>query len=156
MRILEKIENDFKGALKKRDAITISTLRMLKADLHNKEIENKGKPLEDAQVYKVVARQVKQHQESIEQFKQGKREELVEKETKELAILKEYLPEQLSCEEITNVVKKIIAEVGAVGVADFGKVMKLAVLKFKGKADGKLVSQIVSDQLKPTSDKKEN
>lgn len=156
MRILEKIESDFKVAMKKRDTITISTLRMLKAALHNKEIENKGKPLEDAQVYKVVAHQVKQHHESIEQFRQGKREELVEKESQELAILKKYLPEQLSPEEITSVVKRIIQELGVSSPQDFGKVMKLAVLEFKGKADGKLVSQIVSDQLKPASDKKED
>lgn len=156
MKILEKIESDFKQALKKRDTIAISTLRMLKADLHNKEIENKGKQLDDGQVCKVVARQVKQHRESIEQFKKGKREELAEKETQELAILKKYLPEQLSPEEITNVVKRIIQKAGASSPQDFGKVMKMAILEFKGKADGKLVSQIVSDQLKPSSEKKEN
>ena len=137
MGLKEKIEDDFKQALKKQDKVVISTLRMVKAALHNKEIEKKGEKLKDAEVLKIITKQVQQHQDSIEQFKKGKREELVEKETKELAILKNYLPEQLSEEEITDVVKRIIKEIGAKDKTDFGKVMKSAMAELGGKADGK-------------------
>ncbi len=147
MQIREKIEDDFKQALKKRDKITISTLRMLKAAIQNKEIEKKGEKLQDGEVIKIIAKQVQQHQDSIEQFTKGKRQELVEKETRELEILKKYLPEQLSPEEIADVVKRIITETGAKGKPDFGKVMKLAMTELGGKADGKLVGQIASTQL---------
>lgn len=147
MQIREKIEDDFKQALKKRDKITISTLRMLKAAIQNKEIEKKGEKLQDGEVIKIIAGQVQQHQDSIEQFTKGKRQELVEKETGELEILKKYLPEQLSPEEIADVVKRVITETGAKGRPDFGKVMKLAMAELGGKADGKLVSQIASTQL---------
>ena len=147
MEIKEKIENDFKQALKKQDKVVISTLRMLKSALHNKEIEKKGEELKDAQVLKIITKQVQEHQDSIEQFKKGKREELVEKETKEMEILKSYLPKQLSEEEITDVIKRIIKEVGAKEKSDFGKVMKSAMAELEGKADGKLVSKIASGQL---------
>jgi len=147
MEMREKIEGDFKQALKKRDKIIISTLRMLKAAIQNKEIEKKGEKLQDGEVIKIIARQVQQHQDSIEQFKKGKRQELVEKEAGELEILKKYLPEQLSPEEIAGVVKRVITETGAKGRPDLGKVMKLAMAELGGKADGKLVSQIASAQL---------
>ena len=147
MEIGEKIEKDFKEALKKRDKIFISTLRMLKSAIHNKEIEKRGEALQEAELIRIVAKQVQQHKDSIEQFKKGKRQDLVEKETKELEILKRYLPEQLSADEITNVIKKIVKETGAKDKSDFGKVMKLAMAEFKGRADGKLVTQIAKANL---------
>lgn len=147
MEIGEKIESDFKEVLKKRDKIFISTLRMLKSAIHNKEIEKRGEALQEAELIRIVAKQVQQHKDSIEQFKKGKRQDLVEKETKELEILKRYLPEQLSADEITNVIKKIVKETGAKDKSDFGKVMKLAMAEFKGRADGKLVTQIAKANL---------
>ena len=147
MEVIERIESDFKKALKDKDKIVISTLRMVKSALHNKEIEKKGEKLQDAEVIKVIAKQVQQHRDSIEQFKKGKREELVEKETKEREILKKYLPKQLSPEEIANIVKNIITKTGTKDKSDFGKVMKLVMAELKGKADGKLVSEIVSHRL---------
>lgn len=147
MAITEKIEKNFKEALRKRDKITVSTLRMLKSAIHNKEIEKRGEQLQDAEVIQIISKQVQQHHDSIEQFRKGKRQELAEKETKELEILKRYLPEQLSKEEITKAVKRIIMDNGAKDKADFGKVMKSAMAELKGKADGKLVSQIVSQEL---------
>lgn len=156
MEIGEKIENDFKEVLKKRDKIFISTLRMLKSAIHNKEIEKRGEALQEAELIRIVAKQVQQHKDSIEQFKKGKRQDLVEKETKELEILKRYLPEQLSADEIINVIKKIVKETGAKDKSDFGKVMKLAMAEFKGRADGKLVTQIaktfLSQNTKETND----
>ena len=154
MEMQKKIEEEFKQALKKRDQIAISTLRMLKSALHNKEIEKKAKELKDAEVIKVIAKQVQQHQESIEQFTKGQRKELVEKETKELEILKKYLPKQLSEEEISNVLRKVIKETGAKDKGDFGKVMKSAMAQLGGKADGKLISQIASGQLEALNKEK--
>ncbi|MFC1631318.1 GatB/YqeY domain-containing protein [Candidatus Omnitrophota bacterium] len=150
MELKQKIEDDFKQALKSKNQLTVSTLRMLKAALHNKEIEQKGKDLSTEQIYKIISKQVKQRQESIEQFKKGKRDELAEQETKELKILEQYLPQLLSEDEVTAVVKKIITENAGVGPAELGKVMKLAMAEFKGQADGKLVNQIALKLLKPT------
>jgi len=149
MEIKEKIENDFKEALKKRDKVAVSTLRMLKSAIHNKEIEKRGEKLQNGEVLKIVSKQVQQHRDSIEQFTKGKRQDLVEKEIKELQILKIYLPRQLSSQEIANVVKRIIEEVGAKEKSDFGKVMKLVMPELKGKADGKVVSQTVLAHLVP-------
>lgn len=147
MEIRQRLESDFKEALKNKDKVTLSTLRMLKAALQNKEIEKKGEKLEDAEVAKIVTKQVQQHKDSIEQFTKGKREDLVKKETKELEILEKYLPRQLSQEQIIAVVKKVIADLGAKDRSDFGKVMKPVMASLGGKADGKVVSQIVSSQL---------
>lgn len=149
MEIKEKIEKDVKKALKKRETIVVSTLRMLKSAIHNKEIEKRGERLQEAEVIKVIAKQAEQRKDSIEQFAKAKRQELVEKETKELEILKSYLPQQLKEEEIVNLVKGVIKEMGAKGKADFGRVMKSAMVEVAGKAEGKLVSQIVSQQLGP-------
>ena len=149
MQLLERIENDFKQALKEKDKLTVSILRMVKSAIHNKEIEKKSAALTEAEVAKVLTRQVQQHRDSIELFKKGNRPELVEKETKELEILKRYLPKQLSPQEITSVIETIIIQEGAKGKSDFPQVMKLAMSQLQGKADGKLVSQIVSEKLTP-------
>lgn len=147
MEIRQRLESDFKEALKNKDKVAISTLRMLKAALHNREIEKKGEELKEPEVIKAITKQVQQHKDSIEQFAKGKREDLVKKETKELEILEKYLPKQLSQEQIIAVVKKVIAEVGAKDRSDFGKVMKSVMVSLSGKADGKVVSQAVSSQL---------
>ncbi|MCQ9208169.1 MAG: GatB/YqeY domain-containing protein [Omnitrophica bacterium] len=144
MNIREKIENNFKEALKRKEPLVVSVLRMVKAAIQNKEIEKKGKDLEEAEVIQIIAKQIQQHHDSIEQFTKGKREDLVKKETQELEVLKKYLPKQLSEEEVVNIVKKAIAEVQAKAQQDFGKVMKVVMAELKGKADGKLVSQMVN------------
>lgn len=105
MTIREQIEVNLKQALKNKDEITVSTLRMLKSALQNKEIEKRQKTLAEEEVVKAITRQIKEHQDSIEQFKLGNRPELVEKETRELEILKKYLPAQVSDDEIAAVVK---------------------------------------------------
>lgn len=143
----ERIENDFKGALKKRDAITVSALRMLKAALQNKAIEKRVGELPDGEILKVMAKQVEQYQDSIAQFTKGQRPDLVEKETQQLAVIKRYLPEQLSQEEIAKAVREIIRDSGGREGLDFGRVMKLAMAKLSGKAEGKLVGQIVTAEL---------
>lgn len=148
MSLEEKIEDEFKTAMKQRDSIKVSTLRMLKADINNFKLDRSKKALTDEEIVKIVQRQVKQHKDSIEQFEKGKRRDLVEKEKKELDILLGYVPEQLSDDELKKIVALAIQEVGAADKSAMGKVMKAAMEKVKGRADGKSVSRVVSDMLK--------
>lgn len=141
------IEHDLKEAMKQKDRVKISTLRMVKAVIDNLKIEKKKDKLDDADTLQIIARQIKQHKDSIEVFIKGERNDLVEKEKQELAILESYMPKQLSPEELLSVVKEAIKETGAVSLADTGKVMKIVMAKVKGAAEGKVVSQIVSQEL---------
>jgi len=142
--LLEKIKTDLKTALKEKDKTTISTLRFLLAAIHNKEIELKKRgKLKDEEVIAVIRQQVKQHQESIEAYQKGKREDLVKKEKQELSILRKYLPQELSPEELEKIIKEIIKEIGAKSPADFGKVMGAVMGKVKGRAEGKVVVETV-------------
>ena len=147
MGILQDIDNDLKEALKKKEEVAVSTIRMLKAALHNRKIEKKGEELSETEVLKVIAKQIKQREDSIEQFKKGGRQELVDKETEETEVLKRYVPEQMGDEEVAAIVKKVIEESGAKDKKDFGNVMKAVMAQVKGRADGKLISQMVSQQL---------
>ena len=148
MSLEEKIENEFKAAMKQRDAIKVSTIRMLKADINNLKLDCNKKKLTDEEIIKIVQRQIKQHKDSIEQFEKGKREDLVEKEKKELEILLSYRPKQISDEELKKIVSEAVREAGAAVKGAMGKVMKAVMEKVKGAADGKKVSRIVSDMLK--------
>jgi len=143
----KKINDDLKGAMKEKKTIKIETLRMLKAEIKNVSISKKGASLEDKDVFQIVSKQIKQHRDSIETFSKGGREDLAEKEKQELEILQSYLPKQLSKEEVVSIVKQAIVETGAASRSDMGKVMKLVMEKVKGAAEGKLVSQIVAEQL---------
>ena len=148
-KLEKKITGDLKESIKSKDQIKTSTLRMIIAAMQNLVIEKQVKELEDGDVLKIISKQVKQHLDSIESFKKAERQELVEKETKELGILKSYMPEQLSQEKIEEIVKKVISETGASSKADFGKVMKQAMQELKGQADGKTVSAAVQKMLPP-------
>lgn len=147
MTLGEKIEADLKEALKSKDAIRVSTLRMLKAGMQNSAIEKRVEKLEDKDVISVVSKQVKQHRESIDGFTKGGRPDLVDKEKAELAILETYMPKQLSTEELKALIKSVVEKVGAKSKADMGKVMKAVMEEVKGQADGKLVNQLVSEEL---------
>jgi len=146
--ILAKIYNDLKEAMKKKDPIKVSTIRMLRAAIKNLSIEKRTESLEEADILQIISKQVRQHEDSIEQFIKGGRTDLVEKESRELEILKSYLPPPLSNAEIVAIVKEAIAEVGAQTKRDMGKVMKVVMEKVRGRADGKTVSQVVAEQLK--------
>lgn len=148
MKLKEKIDADIKKAMKDKDQEKLSTLRMLKADIEAKSIENNRKELTDEDIVKLVRTQIRKHKESVEQFTKGGRAELAEKEKRETKILASYMPEELSTEELKKIVQEVISEAGATSKADMGKVMKLAMGKVKGKADGKAVSQVVSGLLK--------
>jgi len=143
----KKINDDLKGAMKEKKTIKIETLRMLKAEIKNVTISKKSTSLEDKDVFQIISKQIKQHRDSIETFSKGGREDLAEKEKQELEILQSYLPKQLSKEEIVSIVKQAIVETSAASRSDMGKVMKVVMEKVKGAAEGKLVSQIVAEQL---------
>lgn len=143
----DKILEDYKAAMLAKDKIKSSTLSFLRADFNNYAIDKRKKKLDDSDVIAVIKSQIKKHQDSIEQFKKGDRLELADKETKELEILKSYLPAQLSEEEVKKAISEIITSVGASGIKDMGKVMKEAMAKIGDKADNKLVSEIVKEKL---------
>ena len=147
--LLTKIEKDFKEALSKGQAERLSSLRMLKTALHNKEIELRPKKeeLTDELAVEVVRREIKKRKEAIEMYEKGKRPDLAEKEKKELEMLSEYLPEQLSDDKIKEVVLRVIEELVASSPGDFGKVMGKVMAEVKGKAEGKKVSGIVKEAL---------
>lgn len=148
----EKILNDYKEAMKTRDALTSSTLSFLRAQIMNTAIERKKKSLDDNDIIAVIKKLIKQHQDSIEQFIKGNRRDLADKEIKELEILKKYLPPQLSSEEIKKIIEEAIITVGAQGPKDMGRVMKEVSAKAAQSADGKLVSDLVRERLsKPAS-----
>jgi len=149
MRLADQIQDDLKEALKTKDEIKISTLRMLIAAIKNFEI-SKGKAgykASDEEIVGVIQKEVKQRKESMEQYKAGNRQDLVDKESKELEILAKYLPAQMSEENVEKIVREKIQEVGAVSSADVGKVMGVLSQELKGKADLGLVSAIVKRSL---------
>ena len=139
----EKILNDYKEAMKARDTLKSSVLSFLRADMMNLAVAKKKKALDDSEVITVIKKQIKQHQDSIEQFTKGERLEMAEKEKKELAILKEYLPPEVSADEIKKVIEEVVVALVASGMKDMGKVMKEVNAKLAGAADGKLVSDLV-------------
>jgi len=145
MQYLAKIKNDFQEALKQKDAFKLSVLRMLQSAIKNAEVAKKRQELTDDEVVKIIKQQIKQHQDSIEQFQKGNRLDLVEKEKKELQILQNYLPEQMDEQAIREIVKKIISETG---LTDFGPIMGKIMAEIKDKADGNLVKKIVEEELK--------
>lgn len=147
----EKILNDYKEAMKNKDTVKSSTLSFLRAEMMNVAIEKRKKLLDDNEVISVIKRQIKQHQDSIEQFQKGQRLDLVDKETKELKILESYLPPQLSNEEVKKIIEEVIVEVGAQGPGDMGRAMKEVMARIGQSADGKLVSELVKERLSKTA-----
>ncbi|MDL1970084.1 MAG: GatB/YqeY domain-containing protein [Candidatus Desulfofervidaceae bacterium] len=142
MSLYEEIAAQLKTALKTKNKTALNALRGLRAVIKNKEVELRRK-LEDAEIVQLVAKQIKQRQDSIEQFKRGNRFDLVEKETQEIEILKQFLPPPLSEAELEQLLRQMIAEVGATGLRDMGKVMKKAMSQVQGRAEGKVVSEMV-------------
>ncbi len=150
MSIYKNILDDLKTAMKQQDKDRLRVLRSLKAKLLEKEIsERKGGEgtLNDEQAIEVLMKASKQRKESIEQFEEGGRYDLAEKEKQELEIIRSYLPEMLSEEEIREVVRQKIDEAGADSMADMGKVMGAVMPQLKGKAEGALVSKVVKQEL---------
>ena len=149
MTLQERIDSDLKDAMRARDTARLGVLRMLKSALKYSAIEKSGAEaqLEDAETVQVIRKQVKQRQDSIEQFEKGGRPELAAKEKEELDLLNAYLPQSLTAEELENVVRETITELGATSKAQMGAVMKALQGKIAGRADGKTLSQEVQRQL---------
>jgi len=142
MDILAKLNEDMVTAAKAKDKIRLSALRLLKTALHNKEIDLM-RPLNETETMQILSGLVKQRKDSIEQFAKGGRPDLVEKEEAELKILQDFMPAQMSDEEVEALIKKAIADVGALSVKDMGKVMKALMPQITGKADGKAAGEKV-------------
>ena len=148
MSLEEKLVEEMKQAMKSNDKLRLSTIRMIRSGLKNKEIELRKK-LEDEDILKVIQVLVRKGEESVEQFQTGGRMDLVEKEKREIEILKSFLPQPLSHEEILKVIDQSIQETQASSPKDIGKVMKSVIPKIGGKADGKLINQLVKERLSP-------
>ncbi|MGZ4984644.1 MAG: GatB/YqeY domain-containing protein [Chthoniobacterales bacterium] len=149
MTIQERIDSELKDAMRAKDAGKLGVLRMLKSAVKNAAIEKGGASatLDDAEATQVIRKQVKQRQDSIEQFEKGGRPELAAKEKEELAILTSYLPQAMSAEELAQAVRETIATTCATSRAQMGVVMKELQAKLAGRADGKTLSQEVQRQL---------
>ena len=151
MVLEEKILGDYQEALKSKDKARASTLSFLRAALLNEAIKLRKKSLDDNEVISVIKKLIKQHQDSIEQFKQGFREDLVAKESQELEILKSYLPLELSPDEINEIIEEVVSQTQAKSLKDMGRVMKEVMAKVASRADGKLVSDLVKQKLSQTN-----
>ncbi len=146
MGVAERITEELKVAMKAKDQVRMDTLRMLKSDIKNAEID-KHSMLSEEEMMSIVQRSIKKRRDSIEMYKTGGRQDLVDKETREADILLAYLPAQMGEEEIRVMAKEAIAQSGASSKKDMGKVMGALMSKVKGKADGKLVQQVVQSLL---------
>jgi uncharacterized protein len=143
----EKILEDYKLAMKAKDTLKSSVLSFLRAQILNAAISKKKDKLDDMEALAVIKKQVQAHQESIEQFKKGNREDLVQKEERELEVLKLYLPPPLPEEEIQKIIDEVVLSTGAQGLKEMGKVMKEVNARTGPAADGKLVSELVRKKL---------
>jgi uncharacterized protein len=147
MTFLERINGDLTAAMKNKEAERLSTLRMVKTALKNREIE-KMSPLTDEEAIRILQSLVKQRRDSIEQYEQGGRPELAEKEAAEIKIIEEYLPAALDEAAITRIVEETIAQTGANSMKEMGSVMKAVMARLAGQTvDGKVVNQIVNSML---------
>jgi uncharacterized protein YqeY len=144
----QKLNDDLKQSMRERNQLKTSTIRMLLSAIKYAEIKpDRQIGLSDQDILGVIAKEIKQREDSIAAFKAGNRQDLVDKESDEMAILKAYMPQQLTREEITREVEQAIAEAGAKGPGDKGKVMPKLTAKLKGRADGKTINEVVTDFL---------
>ncbi len=146
MDLKSTIQNDMKEAMKAQNAVKLSAVRMLISEIKKREIDKKS-ALDEGEIHKTIQTMIKQRNDSVEQFEKGGRPELAEKEKAEIAFLSVYLPQQLSRAEVEAIVAAVIEETGAKGANDIGKVMKAALAKSSGRADGKMVNEIARTKL---------
>ena len=146
MDFSDRLNQNMVAAAKAQDKLRLSTLRLMKTAVHNREIDLK-RPLNDGEYLQLLSSMVKQRRDSIEQFSRGGRTDLVEKEETEIQIIQEFMPSQMSDDEIGEKIEKAVTEVGATSAKDMGKVMKILMPKLTGKADGKAVGEKVRQRL---------
>lgn len=142
----DKLHEDMKGAMKSGERLKLETLRMLIAGIKNHEIESR-KPAEDSEVLTLLRKASKSRRDAIEEFKKGGRNDLVEKETQEIAIIESYLPAALSEDEMIAIIDQVITQVNPAGMKDMGKVMKESLTRLAGRADGGAINRLVKDRL---------
>ncbi|WP_042458543.1 GatB/YqeY domain-containing protein [Neobacillus dielmonensis] len=147
MSLLERLNNDMKQAMKNKEKDKLSVIRMIKASMQNEAIKLGVKELSEQDELTVLSRELKQRKDSLHEFDKAGREDLVEKLRTEIAIVELYMPKQLSEDELAEIVKQTISEVGATSKADMGKVMSAIMPKVKGRADGSLVNKFVQQHL---------
>ena len=145
-QLKSKLQQDLKIAMKEKDTFKRDTIRFLMSAIKQVEVDTR-KELSDEDIVKIIQKSVKQREEAAKQYKEGGREDLYEKETKEAELLKTYLPKQLSDEELRAELEQIIQEVGVTSMKEMGKVMGVATKKLAGKADGKRINQMVKELL---------
>ena len=147
MSLRSKIPEDLKNALRNKNAVELSVLRMLQSAIRNKEIEKNKSELTDEEVIEVITSEIKKRRESIEGYMKGRRQDLADKENSELEVLMKYMPKQLTEEEVREEVRKAIQEAGVNNSKELGKVMKVIIPRTKGKADGAMVNRVVREEL---------
>ncbi len=160
MDLKQKIQADFKTAFKGKEEVKLGVLKMLNAEIHNAEIakrtktarldsarQGKEETLNDDEILSVITREIKKRKDAVELYEKGGRQELAEKEKKEIEVLSQYLPEQLPEEEVRNLVKKAIEQTGAKEIKEMGKVMAIIAPQVKGRADNSVVSNIIKEWL---------
>ncbi len=147
MSLIEEIGEQLKQAMRDKDQVALAALRSIKSALQYKQVEPGAKELDDAAVLQVIQKEVKKRKDSIEQFRQGNREDLAAAEIAQLAIIEKFVPQEMSDEEIAELAKAAIAELGASTKKEMGAVMKALMPKVAGRADGKRVNQIVGSLL---------
>ncbi len=146
MNLLERLESDMIKAAKARDSGRLGAIRFVRSRTKNRQIELR-RELKDEDVVEVLSRIAKQHRESIEQFQEGGRDELVEHERRQLSVIEEYLPAQLGEQELLEILSGVVEETGATGPRDIGMVMKTIMPQVRGRADGKIVKALVQSRL---------
>ncbi len=143
----ERIDADLKDAMRAKDELKLNTLRIMKSSIKYKEVEPGASLLDEPQILGVFTTMIKQRRDSIEQFRAGGRNDLADKEEKEIAVIQLYMPQQLSAAELSAEIAKAITEANATSAKDMGSVMKIATPRLKGKAEGKAISEEVKAQL---------
>jgi len=142
----ERLAEDLKEAIRQRDEARKTAIRMLNWAIKNAEVE-KGRPLEDHEILSILQKEVRKRLESIEEFRKGNRPDLVEREEAELAVLRSYLPPPMTREEVAEAAREVIAQVGARGPSDKGKVMPILIQRLAGRAEGRLINEVVTELL---------
>jgi len=142
----EKLNEDLKKYMKEKNTLALNTVRLVIAEIKNKEVE-KNSEITDEEILQIIRKQIKMREDSIQQFRSANREDLAEKEAQELEILKSYLPEDLTDEELEKIIQETIKELNASSKKDFGRVIKEVIKKVQGRADSKKISELISKKL---------
>lgn len=146
MSLKEKLQEDLKSSMKNKDAVRKSVVTLIRASIKQFEVDNRVE-LDDEAIVDIIAKQMKQRKDALEEFAKAEREDLVKETEAEIEVLKEYLPQQLSEEELNEIVKDAISKVGATSMKDMGKIMSAVMPLTKGRADGKLINELVKNNL---------